>query len=307
MSPARMYSTHLRTASSNCGCVKFDWYVELRLAAERRCRPAAASRVGVESLSTSRSTRRQASSYALEARSASRLDPRRPSPAPRRSPSSAHCRTRSCGRRTRTTDRAVRDRRAARSAGSRRSEPCRSRRSRRRRRRTAAAPAAWRRGSLARARASSSSGLSRVEFARDLPSPRVIVTRLAVRFEQQKRLGRQKAVPPHLLAADHALEQARAAAVVDLVKRAHRRQHVAQHAAIDGHVVGRAGQLARRSRSRESVASGATREPVGGLAYRGVAIIVPRATTTTLQSKSPHDRTLRGRRAVHLDTQRPPS
>ena len=62
----------------------------------------------------------------------------------------------------------------------------------------------------------------------------------------KKRLGRQKAVPPDLLAADDAFEQARTAAVVDLVKRADRRQHVAQHAAVDGHVVGACGQLRER-------------------------------------------------------------
>ena len=38
-------------------------------------------------------------------------------------------------------------------------------------------------------------------------------------FEQHETARRQKAVPAHLFAADDAFEQARAAAVVDLVER----------------------------------------------------------------------------------------
>ena len=58
---------------------------------------------------------------------------------------------------------------------------------------------------------------------------------VAAGFELEKRAGRDKAIAADTLAADHALEQARAAAGVDAPQRRHGRQHVAKQATIDRH------------------------------------------------------------------------
>ncbi len=70
--------------------------------------------------------------------------------------------------------------------------------------------------------------------------------RIATGLDDLERLGCEKAITPDLLAADDAFEQASTTAVVDFVKRAHWRQHIAQHAAINGHVIGRASKFGER-------------------------------------------------------------
>jgi hypothetical protein len=61
---------------------------------------------------------------------------------------------------------------------------------------------------------------------------------LAVCRDREKRFRCQEAIAAYLFAADHALEQTCTSAIVYLVKRAHRCEHVAQHASKHGHVVG---------------------------------------------------------------------
>ena len=70
-----------------------------------------------------------------------------------------------------------------------------------------------------------------------------------MRLEKQIRLCRQKAISPDFFAANDTFKQARTTAVVDLVKRAHRRQHITQHPTIDRHIVG----ISRQPRERREI------------------------------------------------------
>src|SRR5262249_3109026 len=69
-------------------------------------------------------------------------------------------------------------------------------------------------------------------------------------FKHQTRLRREKAIAPHLLATDHAFEQARASTIVDLMKRAHRREHVTQYSPIYGHIIRSARELRKSLKLR---------------------------------------------------------
>ena len=67
---------------------------------------------------------------------------------------------------------------------------------------------------------------------------------LAIGLDLEEGVGRQEAVAAHLLAADHALGQAGAAAGVELVKGGDGGQRVAHQPAADRHQVGLLGQAA---------------------------------------------------------------
>ena len=73
----------------------------------------------------------------------------------------------------------------------------------------------------------------------------------AVRDQLPERLDGEEAVPPDLLAADDALEQAGVSAPVEQMKRRHRRQRIAQHPAIDRHELVTSGQRAKRLKIRQ--------------------------------------------------------
>ena len=104
MSPARMYSTHLLTAASNSACVKFESIGDRRRRRRCRCRPAAGRRSGVAASSTSSI---DAPAGVVVGRCAGRRRTRRAGPCATTTIGLvARCRTRPCGRRTRTTGRA---------------------------------------------------------------------------------------------------------------------------------------------------------------------------------------------------------
>ena len=104
---------------------------------------------------------------------------------------------------------------------------------------------------------------------------------VAVGFDLEKRIGGQEAVAADLLAADHALEQAGAAAGVDLVEGASPGQRVADQAAVDGHQLGPLGQLLKRLGSRDNAAEAEVAvmegpcRPVRGISCNGCSVGPP--------------------------------